>query len=273
MQCEEVRNRLADYLRGDLAGSARAEWRRHLTSCAACRAETDALEDVWAALNEIPADRADPIAMRTRFDEMLDAQQPWPVRSPAVSVWDSIGTWMGAVGSPRVLVRAGAAAALLLVGAMAGRVAFPPALQPNSDLTELRRELRDVREMLTLSLMQQSSATDRLRGVGGSGQIDQPGGEIVAALLDTLQHDPNVNVRLATVDALRRFSEQPIVRSGAARALTDAPSPLVQIALIDFVVETKDAEAVGALRRLSQDATANDAVRRRAVWGLGQLSS
>ena len=54
-----------------------------------------------------------------------------------------------------------------------------------------------MREMLMLSLMQQQSATERLRGVSGSMQIDQPGTEIVRALLETFMHDPNVNVRLA----------------------------------------------------------------------------
>ena len=133
-------------------------------------------------------------------------------------------------------------------------------------------ELREMREMLMLSLMQQQSATERLRGVSGSVQIDQPGTEIVRALLDTLMHDPNVNVRLACVDALRRFSEQDVVRRGTVQALAESSYPLVQIALIDFMVETKDKDAIDALRRLSEDSTADEAVRGRAAWGVEQLN-
>lgn len=129
-----------------------------------------------------------------------------------------------------------------------------------------------MRELLTLSLMQQQSATERLRGVSGSTQIERPGTGIVRALLDTLLHDSNVNVRLASVDALRRFSEQDLVRREIVRALADPLFPLVQIALIDFMVETKDRDAIDALRQLSQDAMANEAVRGRAVWGVEQLS-
>jgi HEAT repeat protein len=121
--------------------------------------------------------------------------------------------------------------------------------------------------------MQQQSATERLRGVCGSAQIDQPGNEIVGALLDTLMHDPNVNVRLACVDALRRFSGQDAVRRGTIQALNESSFPLVQIALIDYMVETKDKSAVDALRRLSEDSMANEAVRGRAVWGVQQLNS
>ena len=46
----------------------------------------------------------------------------------------------------------------------------------------------------------------------------------------------------------------------------------MQIALIDFVVETKDKEAIDALRRLSEDAMVDEAVRGRAAWGVGQLN-
>ncbi len=121
-----------------------------------------------------------------------------------------------------------------------------------------------MREMLMLSLMQQQSATERLRGVSGSGQIDQPGTEIVRALLDTLMHDANVNVRLACVDALRRFSEQDVVRRGTVQALAGSSYPLVQIALIDFMVETKDVmktknnDAIDALPNTSPKTTPPD---------------
>ena len=92
------------------------------------------------------------------------------------------------------------------------------------------------------------------------------------ALLDTLLHDPNVNVRLASVDALRRFATQDVVQQTTIAALGETSFPLVQIALIDFMVETKDTRAAEALRRLSEDAMTNEAVRGRAAWGLRQLS-
>ena len=81
------------------------------------------------------------------------------------------------------------------------------------------------------------------------------------ALLDTLMHDPNVNVRLATIDALERFASEESVRRAAVDAMDRQTSPFVQIALIDFMVKVKDRESVATLRRLSQDPAVNDAVR------------
>ena len=68
MDCEEARNRLADDLTGSLDEPERDRLRTHLDACAACRAEADALQDVWTKLGAIPAERPDSAAMRARFD-------------------------------------------------------------------------------------------------------------------------------------------------------------------------------------------------------------
>ena len=125
--------------------------------------------------------------------------------------------------------------------------------------------------MVALSLLQQQSASQRLKGVSWTGQIEMPGNEIVSALLDTLTHDANVNVRLASIDALKRFADQQNVRVATVDALTHQDSPLVQVALIDFMVEINEREAVPELRRLSEDTTVNQAVRERARWSLQRI--
>jgi HEAT repeat protein len=124
---------------------------------------------------------------------------------------------------------------------------------------------------VSLSLMQQQSASDRLKGVSWTGQLDRPSGEVVAALLDALMHDPNVNVRLATIDALERFASREDVRRAAIEAVDRQMSPLVQIALIDFLVKTNERQSAPTLRRLAEDPQVNGAVRARATWGLQQL--
>ena len=128
-----------------------------------------------------------------------------------------------------------------------------------------------MRQMVALSLLQQQSASERLKGVSWSNQLDQPGAEVLSALLDTLMHDPNVNVRLASIDALKRFGATQSVRRGVLQALEEQESPLVQIALIDFMVKTNERESVETLRRLAQDPHVNETVRARAAWGLQQL--
>jgi RNA polymerase sigma factor (sigma-70 family) len=271
MRCEDVNGHLADHLTGRLPPPRRRELQQHLDACQACRDEADGLEELWHALEHVAPERTESPAMRARFAAMLEGyghgfegartSRGSEGASAAIARW-----WPG-----RPAVQAALSAALLVIGILVGRQSETPAPPARGEIAALRQELHDMHEMVTLSLMQQQSASERLRGVGWSNQLDQPGGEIVAALLDTLMHDPNMNVRLATVDALQRFAGQPAVRRGAVEALDRATSPLVQIALIDFVVELNERESIATLRRLSQDSTLNDAVRGRAAWGLQQV--
>jgi hypothetical protein len=147
----------------------------------------------------------------------------------------------------------------------------PTTEETTRQIAAMRGEMHDLREMVSLSLMQQQSASERLKGVTWTGQLDRPSGEVVSALLDALMHDPNVNVRLATIDALERVASREEVRRGTIQAMRQQPSPLVQIALIDFMVKTNERESVPALRQLAMDPQANEAVRARAAWGVQQL--
>ncbi|NOT43193.1 MAG: hypothetical protein HOP14_01160 [Acidobacteria bacterium] len=167
-------------------------------------------------------------------------------------------------------VQVAAAAVLLASGVWMGRQVAAPA-RPDAEMAALRQELRETRELVTLSLLQQQSASERLKGVGWTDRLDEPGDAVVSALLDTLVRDPNVNVRLAAVDALARFGDRAPVRQGAVDALARQTSPLVQLAMIDFVVEVDARTAVPVLRRLSQDPALDASVRERAAWGLERL--
>src|SRR6185503_3350636 len=88
----------------------------------------------------------------------------------------------------RSLARAAAVLVLVAAGILIGRQTAGLAPQPpaSAELAALRGELHDLRQTVMLSLMQQQSASDRLRGVSWSGQIDRPSGEVVSALLDAL---------------------------------------------------------------------------------------
>jgi len=231
--------------------------------------EADELDATWRGLGAIDAPAPDSERMRARLDAVIDAveQTQAPARPRVVRTYVLQGL---------------AAAAMLVIGigigwyARPGGSAFGGTRPPSdtssaSEIAAMRSEMHDLREMVSLSLMQQQSASERIKGVTWTGQLDRPSGEIVSALLDALMHDPNVNVRLATIDALERFASRDDVRRGTIDAVQRQASPLVQIALIDFMVKTNERESVATLRQLAMDPQANDAVRARAAWGLQQL--
>jgi anti-sigma factor RsiW len=272
MQCEDVHANCADYLDGTLSPDAASEVASHLDRCPDCAGEIEELRSTWEMLGAIPAATADSAAMRARVDAAIAGYRQGVDDGPGPHVTDRLHALKPSWYAPRMFAQAAAAAALLILGVLLGRQTVAPSA-PDPQLAALRGELHDMRQLMTLSLMQQQSASERLKGVTWTSQIEAPGGEVVTALLEALIHDPNVNVRLASIDALARFAERDLVRRGAVDALDRQTSPLVQMALINFVVDGRQRDSVATLRRLSQDPTVDDAVRARAVWGIERLAA
>jgi HEAT repeat protein len=137
----------------------------------------------------------------------------------------------------------------------------------------MHAQVQSLRTVVALSLLDRQSATSRLEGVSWSSQVDRPDGELLAALLKTLNHDPNVNVRLSSLDALEKFNGNREVRKALVDSIPLQDSPLVQIALIDALVHARDNGAVMELKKLTSDGDVNVAVRQRARWGVERLSA
>lgn len=275
MQCEEVRDQFTDYLGESLAEPLRSEIQKHLIACELCREEAETMKSFWMKLGSLPVEAADSTTLRARFDIMLEAYQHGLSHAPAQSWWDNLNTWLAIWWPRQPALQFGLTLALLAIGVVTGlqlrSTPTPSPVVPTPEIVALRDELHDMRQMVVLSLMQQQSASERLKGVGWSNQIDQPDTEVLSALMDTLMHDQNVNVRLAAIDALRKFGERQFVKKGVLQALATQDSPMVQAALIDYMVETNDKDSVATIRQISLNADSHEIVRKRAVMALEEL--
>ncbi len=268
MNCEQVKAEFPDYLAQSLGQDGSTAIQSHLAICGACRQELATLESAWTRLGVLEDAQPSP-QVRDRFYAMLEEHQlelrTQPKRRVTLADWAE-GWWPA---RPRWQFALGLL--LLVVGIGLGRWGLERPKQ-DGEIARLRDEVGGLRELLTLSLLQQQSASERLRGVSWSSQVQQPEGTVLSALLQTLNSDPNVNVRLAALDALQKFSSVHEVRQGLLQSLEKQKSPLVQITLIDWLVENKERQAVNVLTRISDEPQFQPKVRERARWGLRQLS-
>jgi hypothetical protein len=222
MPCSEFAVDIADTLAGSATETARLRSEEHMAECAACRADAA----LWNALGALPAETPSP-ALQTKFERRL---VPAPVAS-------RLG-WLAIA----------AAVALGIFSFFAGRyTASQPA---NTDIATLRHEVRNLREVVALSLLDQQSASERLRGIRYSSALEGADPEVVDALSRTLRNDSSVDVRLAAADALRRFQLPASVSESAWQLLDHDDSPLVQIAVIDLLASRKDAAVRARLEKL-----------------------
>ncbi|HVZ37188.1 MAG TPA: zf-HC2 domain-containing protein [Polyangiaceae bacterium] len=267
MTCDQFQQYLPDHLTGSLRESEKAEFHEHLDGCALCREEAERAGRMWELLGVLEPEAPTP-RLRSRFYDSLAAYQQG-MSQPRASGAGLMGQ-MRAWWSRQPVFQVAYSLFLLAAGALGGhalsvRQANPP------ELAQMQQELAGMRQMVTLSLLQQQSASERLRGVDWSQQVDRSDTQVLGALLSAVNHDPNVNVRLAAVDALRRFTGNTQLRRRIDDSLARQNSPLTQIALIDLIVDLREKHSVPALRSLAQNASVSPEVRERASWGITQL--
>lgn len=267
MMCSQAKELMAAYWQRELDSAEQTALERHVETCAECGAEIAALGGLWERLADLPAPEPSQ-ALHARWQSTLDTLLDSNTDKSVSRTWSFAKFWPI---SP--VWQAAVALACLLIGLLAG--ANLP--RRNKEIAKLHEEIASTREMVALSLLQQQSATERLRGVDYTGRMQTMEPEVISALTGAVAHDPSVNVRLAALDALShtalsRASGSPGVLQSLTQSLPRQDSPMVQAALIDYLVETRDRKALGTLRQLAAQPDLNPAVLERTHFALRQLS-
>jgi hypothetical protein len=163
------------------------------------------------------------------------------------------------------------AAGLLLAGILCGRYLPQAGAGGNSEMAQLRSQVENLHQLVAISMLQQQSPSARMRGVTYTEKISQNDPQVLDALLQAVNHDSNVNVRLSAVDALQKFATGPEVALAMVNSIPEQESPLVQIALIDMLVQLDARGAAPGLARISKDMKMDEMVRQRAAWALHKM--
>jgi hypothetical protein len=255
MTCEEARILMAEELDG--IRPADPDLQSHLSRCESCRAEANLVQTTWQRLADLPAPQPGPW-VGTRFYAALDAYQrgAQESRMRTWKWWPSRPLWQAAISL-----------GCLALGIFSGTL-LTTARSGTDEIAELRKEMTGMRQLVTLSLLQQQSATERLQGVNWSYRVAPNDLEVLSALLRTVDEDTNVDVRLAAVDALRNFADSTVARRGLTNALRKQSSPLVQLAIVDALADIRDRSAAPSLRQLLDTPGVDENVRRRAERAL-----
>lgn len=185
---------------------------------------------------ELPVPAAD---LDDRFYRMLSAMKK---ESKGFS-WSNFFSW------PELAPRLALASVTLLIGFMIGYL-FVPSPESNKEVAQLSQQVSDLKEMMMLSLLEKESATERLKAVSLTSEMSSASDNVTSALLQTLNFDENINVRLAALDALKPYARDSRVREELVRSISKQESPLVQVALAELMVALQEKSSVKELRKL-----------------------
>ena len=193
--------------------------------------------------------------VRARFYAMLDeqCQEEQRIRERR----GPVATWLEGWWPRRPAWQAAVALAMLVFGLwLAPRLG----LGDHSAIRELRSEMQSMTRAVTLALLEHQSPSERLRAVGlsHSSTVDT---ELTQALLDVIDGDPSVNVRLAALDVLAGLVRRPDVRSGLLESFPHQDSPAMQAAMADVMLQMNGPRSRAAIERLLENEELSELLR------------
>jgi hypothetical protein len=267
MRCVDIKKSFPDYLIGDLDQHSAEAIQSHIADCSVCRQELEDLGAIWTKLGVLPEEHPSN-GLRERFYGMLEEYKAEVHRErPLHHLKQFFSSLSYGFRSSRPAYQLSLGFIPLFIGIMLGYILFS-----GGQNADLHREVQDMRQMLTVSLLDQRSTTERLRGVNLSYGLENPDSRTIAALLDTLNNDPSINVRMAAADALYLFYESPSVREGIIQSLAQQNSPFLQVALVDLLVSVQERQALEAFKKLIEANQLDPKVKHKLEQGIKELS-
>lgn len=184
-------------------------------------------------------------AMQDRFYTMLDEEK----ESQSISWPQKMNAWVNQYKSRFEFRYVVYTAAIFLAGLLIGDL-YAPLSNQDDQIDQLTAEVSQMREVMMISLLDNSSPTERLKAVNIGSEIRTVDDRVVNALLKTLNNDTNVNVRVAAVEALVSQASNPSARTGLINSIANQDSPIVQAALADAMLMLQEKQSVSEFRKL-----------------------
>lgn len=265
MKCEDYREMFLEQNGNQLDSSMQADLRQHLDSCEACRKEMAAMQMVWDELGAIkvpePSDE-----MALKFQAMLKDFKQTEQPSHFVGWKERVKQfWQLQYRMPL------AYAILLLVIGIGSVLWIERSNNENQQLQNLQTQVHELKQTMMLAMLDNPLASERIKAVSYTSNIRHLDKKVVEALLETLNSDANVNVRLSTLEALAQLGNYPEVRSGLIQSIAAQESPLVQSAIADVMLKLQEKRAVYSFKELLKQKNLDEDVRDKIKTTITKL--
>jgi patatin-like phospholipase/acyl hydrolase len=120
----------------------------------------------------------------------------------------------------------------------------------SNELKQLHSEISDLKKATMFTMLKEESSSDRIQAVSYVADLDTPDDNVIEVLVKTLNHDKNVNVRMAAAYALSKFAGQRAVCDSLVRSLETQNDPIVQVTLINILMERKEKGALIPIQKI-----------------------
>jgi hypothetical protein len=267
MKCEGYEELLVGWMDDSLTAAERTKVEGHLTECAACREELAVMQRTWDIMGEIKAPEPS-VNMQANFNALLkDFKQAEEAKK---GFWSGLKEQLSSLWSLQPRLPLAYSLVLVLICFGAGYW-FVNNGKQEEQMNELSAQVHDLKQTMMLALLDNPSASERMRAVSYTDEIKHVDNRVVEALLQTLNNDPNVNVRLTTLDALAKLANHPEVRQGLIQSINQQDSPLMQSAIADVMLKLQEKQSVKEFKELLKQKHLDNGVRTKISQTINSL--
>jgi hypothetical protein len=179
--------------------------------------------------------------MDTRFEAMLHGYMAANERNAAINWWPVLQDWL--MRSWRVGLTS------LVFGLGIGWILLPSSSQ-KSEIAQLGTEVQEMKKLMMLTMIEQPKAQERIQAVNLVNELPDADKRIIEALAKTLNEDRNINVRLAALESLTRYWDDPVTREVLVSSISNQDSPLVQVSIADAMLALREKSSINEFNKL-----------------------
>ena len=270
MQCYEAESLLIDYIDNQLHPGDKAPLEQHLQGCPSCRQTLEEYRTLFATIESDKAEKPGP-ALREKFENMLQSELNVESTARIVQMEKERDRKIMPLKRTSILFRIAASIVLIASGIFIGSFFTVNRTNGHDEVADLKNEVNEMKETLMFNGLTEESASERIKAVSYADDMQDPDNKIVTALINTMNEDKNVNVRLAALYAVAKFSDNSAVTNALVASLSKQTEPLMQIALINILTEKRETKAKEPIKEILEDKNTLPPVREIAQKGLQLL--
>lgn len=240
---EQYMSLITDYIDGNLTADRQREFDKYVAEGHIDMTEVDAIKALQGRMEsaEVPEP---PAAMSENFYTMLNEAKAQ--KSTDRNAWNLDRIWQLLFGTNSGRLAFGMA--VLAIGVVLGRGFSGSAYQ--NELKSLSNQMTEMQQMMSMAMLEEESVSERLKGVQMSSQLVSSNKEVTDAMFVTLNNDESTNVRMAALNLLAEYADDPNIREGLINSISEQESPLMQLALAELMVELQEPKAIEEFKEI-----------------------
>ena len=235
MNCEEIKIWIPEYIDDSLDESEREKIRIHLEECSSCRTTKAELAEFMRELSEIP-----------QLEPSIKIKEGFLKQIPRKNI--SMLFKIAAILIP--------AFGIFWLGFSYGEKKY------SEELKELSAKLEIQKQNYLLASINEQSSSQKIEAVYKIVNEQVISDDLISALVNMMNTDKNVNVRLAAIHSLSEMIDKnEVVRKELIKSLSLQENPLLQISLIQVLTEKGIKEAKEEIETFSNSPNVDKQVK------------